>query len=83
MKRLALYFFAGAGLDALITLYYISISSRLVFLASILSMLITAFSVLVISGILERGNDKRRKMSMLLSYALGNGVGTAVAMILK
>lgn len=83
MRRVAIYFIAGAMMDAIIALYYLAIGSRQVFLASILAVLITVFSMLVINGILERHNDKRKKMTLLISYALGNGVGTAIAMILK
>ena len=83
MKRAVVYFFAGAAMDALIALYYIQIGARQVFSASILAALITVFSMLVINGILERGKDRRAKMTLLISYALGNGVGTALAMVVR
>ena len=82
MRRLALYFFAGAAMDCIICAYYIQIQASRVFSASILAVLITVFSMLVINGILERG-DRRRKMSALMAYAVGNGVGTALAMVIR
>jgi hypothetical protein len=78
-----LYFVGGAVMDWLVATYYVQIGASRVFLASILAMLITIFSVLVINGILDRANDKKRKMALLMAYALGNGIGTAFAVVMK
>ena len=82
MRRLAVYFFGGAAMDAIIAEYYIQIGQSRVISASILAAAITVFSVLFINGILDR-TDRRRKMMALAAYALGNGVGTALAMVLR
>ena len=83
MKRAALYFLAGAGLDFLITFYYLAVDSRALFSASVLSALITVWSICFINGIVNERNDSKRKSGLILAYALGNGAGTAVAMMIR
>jgi hypothetical protein len=83
MKRAAIYFLAGAVMDFIVCLYYVNISDRAIFSASVLASLITVWSMFVISGIADERDDRRRRALLILSYALGNGVGTAVAMWMK
>jgi len=83
MKRAAIYFLAGAVMDFAITLYYVQVSDRAIFSASVLASLITVWSMFVISGIIDERDDRLRRALLILSYALGNGVGTAAAMMMK
>ena len=83
MRRAALYFIAGAVMDFIVCAYYISIDSRALFLASILAAMITIFSMFVIAGITDVHDDRRERALLILCYAVGNGVGTAAAMILQ
>jgi hypothetical protein len=83
MKRAAVYFIAGAGLDFIVYLYYLQVSARAVFLASTLASLITIFSMFVIAGITDVHDNRRGRALLILSYAVGNGVGTAAAILLK
>ncbi len=83
MKRAAIYFIAGAVMDFIVAQYYLSISARAVFLASTLAATITIFSMFVIAGITDVHDSRRERALLILSYALGNGVGTAAAMMLN
>ena len=81
MKRAAIYFLAGVVMDGIVTAYYIFVSARAIFSASILSAAITIVSMFVVNGILS-GTGKH-KTAMILAYAIGNGVGTAAVMGLR
>jgi hypothetical protein len=83
MRRAAIYFLAGAVMDFIVCAYYTSISGRAIFLASVLAGLITVWSMFVISGIADERDDRLRRALLILSYALGNGVGTALAMMMN
>jgi hypothetical protein len=83
MKRAAIYFLAGAGLDALITRYNMAVFAGSILPASSLSMLITFWSTFVLAKILSGQEDSRTRALLICAYALGNGVGTAAAMWMK
>jgi heme/copper-type cytochrome/quinol oxidase subunit 4 len=72
------YFGLGLMMDMAIVLYYRAISSRMVSLAVILSILVTAVPFLVA----ERGILTKRRL-IFIWYALGAGVGTAIGMIIQ
>lgn len=76
-----LFFFLGVLEDGLITLYYRSVSLRQDWLASFLSMAITVLAVAVVGKIVI--DHRRRFWLYLTAYALGNGIGTFLAMHLK
>jgi len=81
MKRAALYFLAGAVMDAIVTAYYLAVDSRALFSASTLSALITIVSMFAVNGILASEGGRRRTV-LILAYALGNGAGTAAVMLI-
>jgi hypothetical protein len=83
MKRAALYFAAGAVMDFIVCAYTRAILAHAVSLASILSAMITIFSMFVIAGITDVHDSRRERALLILSYALGNGVGTAAAMCIN
>jgi hypothetical protein len=83
LKRAALYFVAGAVMDFLICLYTRQILAQAIFFSSVLASLITIWSMFAISGITDIRDDLVRRALMILSYAVGNGVGTALAMTLR
>jgi putative flippase GtrA len=82
LKRTAIYLLAGTLMDGLVTWYYVSVGSRDLFLASVLSSLITLFSMFVINGILTNDDPKSRPL-LIVAYAIGNGIGTASVMALR
>lgn len=65
------YMALGLALDYLLTKYYISISLRYRYRASILSTIITLLTVFLIASVI-----KSNSVVPLLGYALGNGIGT-------
>jgi len=71
LMQFVIYMALGLALDYLLTKYYISISLRYRYRASILSMIITLLTVFVIASVI-----KMNSVVPLLGYALGNGVGT-------
>jgi hypothetical protein len=74
MGRLALYavyFALGMVQDVLIAKYYIFVSHRRAFSASVLAFIITALTVLVLENIITSN-----QAWPLLSYAVGTAVGT-------
>jgi hypothetical protein len=83
LKRAALYFVAGAVMDFLICLYTRQILAQAIFFSSVLASLITIWSMFAISGITDIRDDLVRRALMILSYAVGNGVGTALAMAIN
>jgi hypothetical protein len=83
LKRAALYFVAGAVMDFLICLYTRQILAQAIFFSSVLASLITIFSMFVIAGITDVHDSRRERALLILSYAVGNGVGTALAMTLR
>jgi hypothetical protein len=83
LKRAALYFVAGAVMDFLICLYTRQILAQAIFFSSVLASLITIFSMFVIAGITDVHDSRRERALLILSYAVGNGVGTAAAMCIN
>lgn len=76
LRSLTLYFGLGLVTDVLVVLYYISIQTRRVLPAVVLSALITAVPFFVA----ERGISAKDRR-MFVAYALGAGAGTAIGML--
>lgn len=74
------YFLAGAAFDFILTLYYLAVDKRQPTTAAVLSAALTVMSQCVIVNIMGQG--RRRKYALIAAYALGNGVGTALAMMI-
>jgi hypothetical protein len=81
MGRAAVYFLAGAVLDAIVTAYTAAVSAHQPLLASVLSSAITLFSVFFLRGMMS--GEGRKGNVLIVAYALGNGVGTAIVMLLR
>lgn len=75
MLTFLLYLGLGLLMDVALTKYYIAISARRVFPASILAGFITAFSIYVIDQFVTTGN-----VWLLAGYCLGNSLGTWIGM---
>ena len=78
-KRIAIlagFFGLGMGTDALVVVWYRSVSSHMVFLAMSVSFLVTLIPFLVT----ERGITAGRR-ELFVAYALGASVGTLVGMM--
>ena len=76
MGRLALYvvyFALGMVQDVLIAKYYIFVSHRRAFSASVLAFVLTALTVLVLDNIITSN-----QVGLILSYAAGTAAGTFV-----
>ncbi len=71
-----LYAALGVVIDLGICLYYRCISSGLLLPASALGSLITLISFIVFQKIIVKWNSK-----LVLAYAIGNGIGTAIGMM--
>lgn len=82
LKRAALYFAAGLVLDFLVTGYYLAVDANAPTFASTLSALITIWSISFINGIVNERELNKRRWILILAYALGNGAGTAIAMLI-
>jgi uncharacterized protein YebE (UPF0316 family) len=83
VKRTIVYFIAGAVMDFIVCAYTLQILAHAVFFASVLSSSITIFSMFVIVGITDVRDERLQRALLILSYAVGNGVGTAAAMCIN
>jgi hypothetical protein len=73
-----LYFGLGALTDVMVVLYYRAVSSRMHFLAVLMSVLVTLVPFLVTEAGLTKG-----KRNVFLPYALGAGAGTLLGMLVR
>ena len=78
IASLAGFFALGMGTDALVVVWYRSVSSHMVFLAMSVSFLVTLIPFLVT----ERGITAGRR-ELFVAYALGASVGTLVGMMVR
>lgn len=73
-----IFFLTGIVQDILITYYYQTIAREHAWRASILSTIVTLVNILVLYGILA--NIEEQVLSVILAFAIGNGVGTFFVM---
>ena len=71
-------FLLGILVDVLVVLYYRAITSKAVLLASIISFVITVIPFVIV----ELGIFKKKRI-LVLTYAIGAGVGTGIGILLK
>ena len=72
-----IYFGLGLLIDGLVTFHYFFVSHKWVWLAPLTTILITLISYFVINKIVVDFN-----WILILVYALGNGIGCLVCMLL-
>lgn len=72
------FFLVGIVQDILATYYYQTISKEYYWRATILSFVVTLANLLILYKILTGIEDQ--VLSVVLIYALGNGVGTLIVM---
>lgn len=82
MRRAALYFLAGAVMDAIVTAYTAAVAAHSIVHASVLSSAVTIVGTFAVAGLLA-GSGGRKRTLLILAYALGNGVGTAAVMAIR
>jgi len=73
--QVLLYSGLGVLQDLVITRYYLALTSRRVFLAPVLAVLITVLAVAVLDGLITSHHP-----ILILSYGLGTGLGTRLGM---
>jgi hypothetical protein len=78
LTRHLIFFAVGIIQDLLITYYYQSISKERAWKASALSTVITLVNLVILYKIITGIEDQI--ISVIIAYALGNGVGTMIAM---
>ena len=72
------FFGLGMGTDALVVVWYRSVSSHMVFLAMSVSFLVTLVPFLV-----TRKGIEARRPELFFAYALGASAGTLIGMIIQ
>ena len=78
IASLAGFFALGMGTDALVVVWYRSVSSHIVFLAMCVSFVVTVIPFLVT----ERGITAGRR-ELFVAYALGASAGTLIGMLVR
>jgi uncharacterized protein YebE (UPF0316 family) len=78
IASLAGFFVLGMGTDALVVVWYRSVSSRMVFLAMSVSFLVTLVPFLV-----TRKGIEAKRIELFFAYALGASVGTLIGMLIR
>jgi len=78
LTNLAGFFGLGMGTDALVVVWYRSVSSHMVFLAMFVSFVVTLTPFLVT----ERGITAGRR-ELFVAYALGASAGTLIGMMVR
>ena len=78
IASLAGFFALGMGTDALVVVWYRSVSSHMVFLAMCVSFVVTVIPILV-----TRKGIEARRPELFFAYALGASVGTLVGMMVR
>jgi hypothetical protein len=73
-----LYLGLGIVIDFLITIQYRAVSEKRVWLATLMSFAITLIGTLLIQEIVVS-----KSIGLILSYALGTGIGTFIGMVVK
>jgi hypothetical protein len=73
-----IFFLAGILQDVIITYYYQTIAKEYAIRSAILATLVTLVNVVVLYKILTGIEDQ--VLSIILVYAIGNGVGTMIVM---
>ncbi len=71
---MSVYIALGVFQDFLITEYYIAVSDRSAWKASVLGAFITVFTILIIQQCIVS-----RSLNLLIGYAVGTGLGTFFA----
>lgn len=72
------FFALGAGTDALVVVWYRSVSNHMVFLAMSVSFLVTLVPFLV-----TRKGIEARRPELFFAYALGASAGTLIGMLVR
>jgi len=78
LLRHFIFFLVGIFQDVFITYYYVAIAKEYPWKAAITSSSVTLINLLVLYHILSGIEDQI--MSIILVYAIGNGVGTMIVM---
>ena len=78
MASLVGFFGLGMGTDALVVVWYRSVSSHMVFLAMSVSFLVTLVPFLV-----TRKGIEAKRSELFFAYALGASIGTLVGMLIR
>jgi hypothetical protein len=78
LRSLAGFFALGMGTDALVVVWYRSVSSHMVFMAMSVSFVVTLVPFLV-----TRTGIEARRPELFFSYALGASVGTLIGMLIR
>lgn len=76
ITRHLLFFFVGIFQDILITYYYQMIAKEYAWRSAIFATLVTLINLLVLYEILA--GIEEQILSVILAYAIGNGVGTMI-----